>query len=126
MMTPTDVTTSDMMCLPSAKSAGDRMDRPARIRSQAHSPLTTVATPLTTSPRIGWSIGCGLWNASHASLKMRSAATMMSAPSTTAEKYSALWWPKGWLSSAGLWLTRIAHQATADAMTLTMDSSASE
>jgi hypothetical protein len=82
-----------------------------RLNPEAEQPVP-VATPVK--------------KALAASRRMSSAATTISTPSSTAEKYSALWCPKGWLSSAGMWETRIAYQATAEATTLTMDSIASE
>ena len=57
---------------------------------------------------------------------MSSAATMISAPSSTAEKYSALWWPNGWRRSGGCEPMRMAMSAATAVSTLTMLSSASE
>ena len=57
---------------------------------------------------------------------MSSAATMISAPSSTAEKYSALWCPNGWPRSGGCEPMRMAMSAATAVSTLTMLSSASE
>ena len=125
-MTPTEVTTSVMMCRPSATSAGERSARPVRIRICAQTRLITDATPLMARPVHGWSSVAGAFQARATSARISSAATTISTPSSTAEKYSALWWPNGWSWSAGVWLTRIAQKAAAAAITLTVDSSASE
>jgi hypothetical protein len=53
----------------------------------------------------------GCCQARHTSPMIRIAATQISTPSSTAEKYSALWWPCWWSASAGMWLTRIAQKA---------------
>ena len=47
-------------------------------------------------------------------------------PSTTAETYSTLWWPKLWLLSGGRALILTATRAATAVRTLTMLSSASE
>ena len=44
------------------------------------------------------------------SLAMRKAASTTRTPSSTAEKYSALLWPKGWVSSGGRWAKRLDQE----------------
>jgi hypothetical protein len=89
-MTPTDVITSVNKCHPSAAMAGDRILRPNDMRQADHAALIAVASPLSISPSPGCSIVRGCCSVPQASRRMKIAATMMSAPSTTAEKYSAL------------------------------------
>ncbi len=89
-MTPTDVTTSVMMWWPSASSAGDFSRRPARISTSAQKQLIAAAKPLTASPAQACSSGAGFCQDRQTSAMISRAATTMSTPSRTAEKYSAL------------------------------------
>ncbi len=54
------------------------------------------------------------------------AAMKIRLPSTAADMYSALPWPKSWLWSAGLAESRSAHSATMAATRFTVDSMASD
>jgi len=54
------------------------------------------------------------------------AAKKISDPSTAADMYSALPWPKLWLSSAGFAASRSAQRPTMAATRFTVDSSASD
>ena len=93
---------------------------------KAQTALTIAALVLMPRPIQGCSSGVGLRSESHTLAMMSSAATTISTPSSTAEKYSALWWPNGWSLSAGMWLILIAHKAAIAVTTLAIDSSASE
>ena len=89
--TPADVTTSAMMCLPSATSAGDRALRPARMRIVAKTPLITAAARLSARPGPGAVMAAPpLVSVVTASRRISSAASTISTPSSTADKYSAL------------------------------------
>ena len=88
--TPTEVTTSDNRCRPSAASAGERCFRPCRISTQLQPALIRLATPLSARPIVGAAIGVGFWIPAQASRRINSAATMISDPASTALKYSTL------------------------------------
>lgn len=71
-------------------------------------------------------MGCGCRNRSTAVYMMTRAATKIIIPSTAAEKYSALVWPKWWFLSAGIAATLSAMSTAIAATRLTTDSAASE
>ncbi len=125
-ITPIEVATSAKRCQPSATSAGERQLRPKRMSVHDHAALRSVATALMARPVNGWVSVRGSLSVIHAACRISSAATMISTPSRTAEKYSALWWPNWWRRSAGRALMRIATSAAIAVTTLTMLSSASE
>ena len=87
-------------------------------------PTDATAASSTPIPRL--SSGTGLMNRLIAPTMIAAAATTISVPSTAAERYSALPWPKSWLWSAGLADSRMAHSATPAASRLTVDSRASD
>ncbi len=89
-MTPTEVTTSLITCRPSALSAGERSSRPARSNSSAKTALMAAATPFTARPAQGADRSAGAFQARATSARISKAATTISTPSSTAEKYSAL------------------------------------
>jgi hypothetical protein len=60
------------------------------MRIRAQKALTAAAAPLTARPSQGCSIGAGFCQARQTSAMMSNAATTISTPSSTAEKYSAL------------------------------------
>ena len=73
-----------------SSSAGERARLPTRIRTSAQTRLTMAAPALTARPGQGLSSDRGVSSVRNASRQISSAATMISAPSITAEKYSAL------------------------------------
>src|SRR5690625_602074 len=89
-------------------------------------PLSTAATTEIPRPRPRDSSGAGLMIRSTLTTRMKVAATKIMAPSTPAEKYSALEWPNWWSSSAGRSATVTAPSAITAATRLTTDSAASD
>ena len=71
-------------------------------------------------------MGCGFINRPMDAAMMKPEATRIIAPSSPAEKYSALEWPNSWSRSAGLAMTLSTTTATTAATRFTSDSAASE
>ncbi len=89
--TPAVDTTSVIRCRPSASIAGERALRPCRISTRAQTMFTIVAAAPMPRPSAGASGISGASSPSQASRKIRMAAMMIITPTSTAEKYSALW-----------------------------------
>ena len=96
------------------------------ISTQLQPALATLASRLSVNPSAGASSIRGACTAIQASRRITIAATMISEPANTALKYSALWWPNGWLASAGWAASRTASSAAEAVATFTRLSSASE
>ena len=123
--TPAEVHTSVIRCLPSALSVMEWWRFPALISTSATAPLSTEAATEIINPIPTDSRGCGERSRWSARTTMEIAATKIITPSTAAEKYSALVWPKLWLASAGLAATFSTINATMAATRFTRDSAAS-
>ena len=125
-ITPIEVHTSVMRCLPSASSVMLWWRRPARCSTSAVARLIAVAAALIPRPRTAVSSGCGWRSRGIAVAKIPPAASTISAPSMPAEKYSAFEWPYWWPSSGGAAASRSIDTASSAAARFTKDSSASD
>ena len=94
--------------------------------AQAKAPLRTELKIDRAKPKPKASTGWGLNSRCTAAPMMARAATKMRTPSNPLEKYSALWWPKGWSSSAGCCATVTMARANIAPARLTRDSIASD
>ena len=88
--TPTEVQTSVSRCLPSAVRVIELCLRPARMRTNATTPLSADAATEIPRPIPTFSSGSGAKNRCTDDQRMKMAATKIITPSTAAEKYSAL------------------------------------
>src|SRR5574341_2247169 len=125
-MTPAEVQTSVMRCLPSASSVMLCSRRPTRMSTSATARLIADATTVSPSPSAGASSARGSISRGSALARMPAAARTISAPSMPAAKYSALENPYGCSSSGGEAASRSMESASSAAARLTIDSSASE
>jgi hypothetical protein len=124
--TPAEVQTSVNRCLASASSATERCWRDFFSIAQASAPLSAEATIDSARPSPRRSNGCGASRRCTAAQMIASAAAKISTPSKPLEKYSALWWPKGWSSSGGRAAIVTIASANIAPARLTTDSIASD
>ncbi len=89
-ITPNDVHTSVIRCLPSASRIKDFLFFPLYISVEPTPKFTIDAIKESSSPKSTFSIEIGLNIRGIALLNMLNAAIMISAPSAALEKYSAL------------------------------------
>ncbi len=123
---PTDVQTSVIRCFASASIVILSCVRATFIITRAVTKFIAPATMATRMPGPRRSSGTGSISRCTAETTIATAATMISAPSTPLEKYSALSWPYACRSSAGCAASVSAPMATRPAARLTSDSSASD
>ena len=124
--TPMEVQTSVRKWRPSASSAIELCTLAALSSTQAPTPLSTVLARENAMPQPSCSSGCGFIRRSTEVQRMPSAAPKISMPSKPDEKYSALWWPCGWSSSAGRSAIVTIIRANTAPARLTKDSMASD